>query len=268
MSWLARRPVDRRPPMEPIVAALRFVAGWILIAVAVSWQILVLLVLLPSRNLRIRSCNYWGQATAWLMLKLSGCPMTIEGLEHLDPDRPAIYISNHSSVMDAFLAMYLSPVGTCGVVKKEIIWWPFFGQMYFLSGHLRIDRSNREAAIQSMASLAEDVRRFGLSIFMWPEGTRARDGKLLPFKKGAVHMALSTGLPIVPIIVTGAHRAWQKGSIRVRKVPIDIAVLPAIDTSGWSKDDVDQHTYDLWALMKDQLPEDQQPVVEMAKNAA
>ncbi len=254
--------------METIAGALRFVAGWILVASAVMVQMCVLLILLPSRNLRIRSCNYWGQITASLVLKLSGCPMTLIGEEHLDRARPAIYVCNHSSVMDAFLAMYLSPIGTCGVVKREIIYWPFFGQMYFLSGHLRIDRSNRQAAIASMLDLANDVTRFGLSIFMFPEGTRSRDGRLLPLKKGIIHMALSTGLPVVPVVVSGAHRAWEKGSIRVRPVPIDITVLPPVDTSSWTKETVDEHAYELWSIMKAHLPDDQKPVVQMEQKAA
>lgn len=238
---------------------LRLLAGTLVMALGVAIQMVILVLLLPSRNLRIRSCNYWGKVVGRMEMWVSGCPVTIDGWEHLDASRPAIYVSNHTSPMDAFLAMFLSPVGTCGVVKKEIIYYPFFGQMYLLSGHLRIDRSNREAAIASMASLADDVKRYGLSIFIWPEGTRSRDGRLGSFKKGVVHMALGTGLPIVPIVVTGAHKAWEKGSLKLAPVPVNIQVLPAIDTSDWSKDSVDAHVQQLWETYRDALPESQQP---------
>ncbi len=247
-----------------VMSAVRLALGLAFMAVAVAVQVVVLLVLLPSRNLRIRSCNYWGKVVGRVEMWISGCPLTLVARGRLDDAHPAIYISNHTSPVDAFLAMFLSPVGTVGVVKKEIIYYPFFGQMYLLSGHLRIDRSNREAAIRSMAELAEIVRRYDLSMFIWPEGTRARDGRLLPFKKGVVHMAIATGRPIVPIVVSGAHRAWEKGGLKIAPAPIQVEVLPAIDTSSWSRETVDQHVYALWDTYRRALPPDQQPVHLMA----
>ena len=246
-----------------LMTAVRLLTGFLVMGVAVAVQMLVLIVLLPSRNARIRSCNYWGKVVGRVEMWVSGCPTTVTSGERLDANHPAIYISNHTSPMDAFLAMFLSPVGTCGVVKKGIIYYPFFGQMYLLSGHLRIDRKNRQSAIKSMAGLVEDVRRYHLSMFIWPEGTRSRDGRLGPFKKGVVHMALATGLPIVPIVVTGAHRAWQKGSLRLAPVPVDVQVLPPIDTSGWTQETLDTHVYELWDVYRRALPEDQQPATLM-----
>ena len=99
-----------------LLTILRILAGFLVMAVGVSIQMVILVLLLPSRNLRIRSCNYWGKVVGRIEMWISGCPMTIEGWEHLDPKRPAIYISNHTSPMDAFLAMFLSPVGTCGAL--------------------------------------------------------------------------------------------------------------------------------------------------------
>lgn len=251
-----------------LLTLIRIIAGTIVMAVGVALQMVILILLLPSRPWRIRSCNYWGKVVGRIEMWISGCPMTITGWEHLDSTRPAIYISNHTSPMDAFLAMFLSPVGTCGVVKKGIIYYPFFGQMYLLSGHLRIDRRNREAAIKSMAGLAEDVKSHALSIFIWPEGTRSRDGRLGVFKKGIVHMALATGLPIVPIVVTGAHKAWEKGGMKIAPVPIDIRVLPAIDTSSWTRETLDQHVYELWSTYRAALPDEQQPTKLMEAPAA
>lgn len=245
--------------MNQVLSALRLALGVLVMATSVAVQMLVLLVLLPSRNLRIRSCNYWGKVVGRALMAVSGSTVHVDGWEHLDARRPAIYISNHASVFDAFLAMFLSPVGTCGVVKKEIVYYPFFGQMYLLSGHLRIDRGDRDKAIASLAGLASDVKRFGLSIFVWPEGTRSKSGRLGVFKKGVVHMALATGLPIVPVVVAGAHRGWQKGSMVLHPTLVTVRVLPPIDTSRWSRDTAEEHLDAVWRAVRDALPEEQRP---------
>ncbi len=251
--------------MQTLVAVVKILLGGVVMASAVFVQICILIVLLPSRNLRIRSCNYWGKVTGRILMWLSGCPISVQGWEHLDRDRQAIYACNHTSVFDAFLPLFLSPIGTVGVVKKEIIYYPFFGQMYLLSGHLRIDRTNREAAIRSLQGLAADVERFKLSMWLFPEGTRARDGRLLPLKKGIVHQAIATGLPVVPVVVAGAHKAWASDGLAVRPEPMDIQVLPPISTEGWSKDTIDDHLYEIWDAMRQALPDDQQPVKMMRR---
>jgi 1-acyl-sn-glycerol-3-phosphate acyltransferase len=95
---------------------------------------------------------------------------------------------------------------------------------------------------------------------MWPEGTRSKDGRLLPLKKGFVHLAIQTGLPIAPVVTTGAHRAMEKSSLRVRKVPIHIKFLPTIDTSNWGLETVDKHVEQLRQAFIDALPADQRPL--------
>lgn len=238
---------------------IRIVVGFVFFGTVTSLTMLVLLVLLPFRTLRIKTCNYYGKFCGRGMMWISGCPMSYEGLEHLDPDRPAIYVSNHTSIVDGFLAMFLSPVGTVGIVKKQILYYPFFGQLYYLSGHLRIDRSNREAAAKSMKELAAFVVEKKLSMYVWPEGTRSRSGKLGPFKKGVYHLAKQTGLPLVPIVVEGAHLAWVKGSMQLNAVPIKITVLPEISTEDWEDETMNEHLAEVRQIFMDTLPESQRP---------
>lgn len=245
--------------MATLMSLLRIVAGFVFFSTTTSFTMLILVFLLPFRNVRIKTCNYYGKVVGRGMMMISGCPLTITGAEHLDPTRPAIYVSNHTSIVDAFFAMFLSPVGTVGIVKKQILYYPFFGQLYFLSGHLRIDRSNPDVAKRSMRELAEFVVANGLSIFVWPEGTRSRTGKLQPFKKGVYHLAKQTGLPLVPIVVEGAHEAWVKGSMRIAPVPIRVTILPAIDTSEWTDDDIVGHLETVRAVFSDTLPAAQRP---------
>lgn len=240
---------------------VRLVVGFLIIGTNATITLLVCALLLPFRILRIKACNVFGKVTGPLMMKLSGCPLTIDGWEHLDGERPAIYVSNHTSIVDIFLAIWLSPMGTVGVAKKQVVWYPFFGQLYLLSGHLRIDRGNSPSAKASLAALGEFVRSNRLSIYIWPEGTRSRSGHLLPFKKGIVHLALQTGLPIVPVVVEGAHEAWVKHSLQIAPVPIRVTVLPAISTSAWSEDTADAHVAEVWERFKAVLPPSQQPAL-------
>lgn len=180
-------------------------AGLSVLAVAAVMQTLILLVLLPSRLARVRSCIFFARVVGVSCLWITGCRMSVLGKEHLDPDRPALYVVNHTSIIDLFVGMALMPYGCVGIAKMEIVYYPFMGQVYLLSGHLRIDRSSRGAAVASMQSLGQLVRRGRLSILMSPEGTMSRDGRLLPFKKGFVHLAMQTVLPVVPIMIHGAH---------------------------------------------------------------
>ena len=253
--------------MRAIQSTAKIVLGLACTLVGVVVMVTILLLLLPFRTTRIKACNYFGKIYGPLMMWVSGCPVTIEGREHLDGARPAIYACNHTSILDIFLAVFLSPVGTVGIAKKSVIYYPFFGILYLLSGHLRIDRSDRRRAVASLRELAGLVRTRGLSINIWPEGTRARDGHLLPLKKGIVHLALQTGLPIVPIVVSGAHKSWAKGSLSVKRTDIHVRVLPPVETSGWSAEAMEDHLRQLHATYAAALPGDQQPMVPQVEAA-
>lgn len=242
-----------------VMTLIRIVVGFVFFGITTSFAMLLLVLLFPFRIARIKLCNYYGKIAGRGMMYISGCTLSYEGLEHLDASRPAIYVSNHSSIVDGFLAMFLSPVGTVGIVKKQILYYPFFGQLYFLSGHLRIDRSNPETAKKNMRELAQFVVDHGLSIFVWPEGTRSRSGRLQEFKKGVFHLAKQTGLPLVPVVVEGAHLAWKKGSMQINPVPIKITVLPPIDTSAWDNATMDQNLLDLQGVFAAKLPVEQRP---------
>ncbi|XP_012070815.1 1-acyl-sn-glycerol-3-phosphate acyltransferase isoform X2 [Jatropha curcas] len=143
--------------------------------------------------------------------------------------------------------------------RMMIIWYPLFGQLYVLANHLRIDRSNPTAAIQSMKEAACAVVKNNLSLIIFPEGTRSKNGRLLPFKKGFVHLALQTRLPIVPMVFTGTHLAWRKGSLHVRPAPITVKYLHPIKTDHWSADTIDDHVKMVYNTYVENLPEPQRP---------
>jgi len=236
-----------------VMSAIKVVAGLVVVAATCVLQAVILLVLLPSQTARIRSCIVFERIVGHACTRLCGCRIEISGKEHLDPKRPAIYVVNHTSMIDLFIALKLMPYGSVGVVKREVIFYPFFGQLYLLTGHLRIDRGDHAAAVASMRKLAEIVQRARLSIFMSPEGTRSRDGRLRPFKRGMAHLAIGTRLPIVPIVIHAAHTAWRSDSLSVRGGTIRVEVLPAVDTSTWSADRTAEATEQIHRIFRAHL---------------
>ena len=232
--------------------------------ISASILLLSLILFLPSRGIRIRAGNLFGKIMGPYFTWLGDCKINVNRKEHLDRKRPAIYVSNHTSVMDIFIAIWLSPFGTVGVAKKEVLVYPFFGQAYLLSGHLWIDRKQTQKTIASLKKLAKVVLRKGLSIFIWPEGTRSRTGRLQPFKKGLVHLALQTTLPLIPVIVQDACRCWEKKTLTIRGVNIKINIIPPIDTSNWSLERLEKALEEVHAQFLKFLPLYQQPETESA----
>ena len=245
--------------MTRLSTALRLTLGFLAVGIAAALQTLILLALLPSRPARIRSCIFFERVAGGACLRLAGCRLTVSGREHLDGRRPAIYVVNHTSIIDLFIVLWLIPSRAVGIAKKEIVRYPFFGQMYLLTGHLRLNRGHHGAAVASMRSLGTLVRAHGLSIVMAPEGTRARDGRLQPFKKGLVHLALQTGLPVVPIILEGAHRVWQSDTLSLRGGDVAVTVHPPMDTLHWPNLSVDDALDEIQAVYRATLPPDQLP---------
>lgn len=240
-----------------LTSALRMLLGTVLMAVSTVIFAVVCIVLLPSRILRIKVCNFFGHVIGRATIFIAGATPVGDGRAAMERVFPAIYVSNHTSPLDIFLGIWLSPFGTCGVAKKEVVWYPFFGQLYWVSGHLRLDRANRERAVEALKGTAEIMKTHGLGVWIWPEGTRARDGRLLPFKKGFAHLALATRLPVVPVVVTGAHKGWEKGSMLMRPCTVQVKVMPPISTKDWTLADIDAHVAEVREVFQRELPEDQ-----------
>jgi 1-acyl-sn-glycerol-3-phosphate acyltransferase len=243
-----------------MMSLLRLGAGLVCIGVLVLLMVPVLLLLLPSRVLRIRVANGFGTAIGRSVLWCSGCRIAVSGQEQVRRDRPAIYACNHTSILDAFTTIWLTPMGTVGVAKREVFYYPFYGQAWWLAGHVFLDRARTEGAKAALRRTAQLVRRERLHLCMLPEGTRSDSGRLLPFKKGIVHLALETRLPIVPMVTMGLAAAWKRGSVQLMPADVAIRFLAPIPTDDWSEDRIDEHLAEVRAAFLAVLPASQRPL--------
>jgi 1-acyl-sn-glycerol-3-phosphate acyltransferase len=245
-----------------LASALRLIVGFLFVVVVSLVFFPALVLLLPSRVARLKATNIYGKIVGSVVVALAGVRLHWTHKERLDRRRPAIYLVNHTSALDAFLGIWMAPFGTCGVFKREITRTPFFGQVALLSGHLLLDRGNHASAVASMAEAVELMRANNLSALIFPEGTRSRDGRLQPFKRGFVHLAIAAKLPVVPIVLTGVHKNWKKGDLLdFHPTDVPVEVLEPIDTSSWTEATAGEHAEQARALFAARLPPDQQPLL-------
>ena len=238
-----------RRKIGPISFTLRFILGFVWLGFWSLFCMCLMVLALPFRTLRVRIGNFCGKVIGPVVSWLVGARITNPDSEKLNSSKPAIFVTYHASALDVFIGMALCPYGGCGVGKKEILKIPFFGLAYWLAGHLLIDRGNNAKAVASMKKLSDFVKTKGLSIWIWPEGTRSLDGKLIPFKKGFVHLALATGLPVVPVIVHGAHKVWPAKTMQFYPGEVKIEVLDPIKTDDWNRETVDKHVEEVRSFM-------------------
>ncbi len=176
---------------------------------------------------------------------LAGLKVDVENEKHLWSHRPAVFIFNHQSNADAIIMAKLLRRDIAGVGKKEIADNPIMGAIFRAAGTVLIDRKNKDKAIEAMQPLVDAMKVDNKSVVIAPEGTRSASTKLGPFKKGAFHLALQAGVPIVPVVIHNTHDFWPKGHTIIHPTTVNVTVLPPIDTSGWNAETLDDHIDDV-----------------------
>lgn len=168
-----------------------------------------------------------------LALALAGVKLNVTGEEHLWSHRPAVFIFNHQSSLDVALVGALVRRDLTGVAKQEAARDPRFAPIGYVVDIVYVDRSNSR---QARAALRPAVQRLrdGTSIAIAPEGTRSPTQRLGKFKKGAFHLAMQAGVPLVPIVIRNAGDLMWRGSLVIRPGTVDVTILEPIPTEGWS----------------------------------
>ncbi|KAG8920341.1 1-acylglycerol-3-phosphate O-acyltransferase [Tulasnella sp. 419] len=207
----------------------------------------------------------FGHLSRWFL----GIDFVVEGAEHLSSSS-AVYLGNHQSMLDLMYLGSIYPQRCSVMAKKSLKYTPLLGQFMVLAGAVFIDRGNSKEAMKSLANAGNEMKRRNASVWVFPEGTRTLfpTSDLLAFKKGAFHLAVQSGVPIVPVVCENYWRIYhsgvfESGTLRIR-------VLPPIATVGLTSDDVSglaQRTRDamLQALREISVPASDLPLSEKEK---
>ncbi|UOY07775.1 HAD-IB family hydrolase [Muricauda sp. SCSIO 64092] len=183
--------------------------------------------------------------------RLAGLQISVRGKRNLTDFRPAVFCFNHQSAADFFIIMKLLRRDFTGVAKKELERTPI-GPIFKALGAIYIDRSNKTKAIEAMKPAVEALKN-GVSVAIAPEGTRSGTAELGPFKKGAFHLAMQAGVPIVPIVIKNAYQAVKKGSMMLRPTHIEVVVLDPVETALWKRKNLNQYIEEVRELFVAEL---------------
>ncbi|TKD00575.1 lysophospholipid acyltransferase family protein [Polyangium fumosum] len=229
----------------------QLLASWVCgIGIGIVGSTITLLTLgLFSRTLSPWIVRTWGRSMLWL----ARVTVSVEGAENLDPNTMKIATFNHGSLLDSFLIASIMPSGSVAAVKREMFYYPILGLTMYLCGFVFLDRRNSARSRRQMAAACKRMERDKLTVFISPEGTRAKTHELLPFKKGAFFLAIDSGAPIVPVVIDGAFdlhppSRWTSdpGHVRIR-------VLKARPTAGLSAETLPAEIASLRQLYQDEL---------------
>lgn len=181
----------------------------------------------------IRFLYCLGMGLAFNGARIAGARVRTEGLDKIDRAGTYIFMSNHVSNLDPPILCPLIPRRT-SILAKRVIWRiPILGPALTMAEIVPVERENRESAIQSIRRAGE-VMQHHINLTLFPEGTRSRDGRLLPFKKGPFHLAQDTGFPIVPITILGTYEMMPKGNMIVRSGTATLVFHPPVDPKNFS----------------------------------
>jgi putative phosphoserine phosphatase/1-acylglycerol-3-phosphate O-acyltransferase len=191
---------------------------------------------------RQTAVDIWCSVGSEVSLALAGVDVRVlQGEEHLWSSRPAVFVFNHQSNIDPIVVMKLVRHGVTGVAKAEAKKIPLFGPMFQLGGVAFVERGNSSQAREALEPAVAKIIDDRLSLLISPEGTRSRTPRLGPFKKGAFHIAMQAGVPMVPIVLRGAGEVLRRGDRTIRQGAVEVVVLPPVDTSDWRPETVAEH---------------------------
>jgi 1-acyl-sn-glycerol-3-phosphate acyltransferase len=225
-------------------------------AIIIVWVVLVTLVLgivvilVAFFSRTGNSPHLIARAWARSILIVASIPVRIEGIENLNIDGSYILMPNHQSNFDIPVLLGCLPVQFRWLAKAELFKIPIFGRGMRGCGYISIDRSNRKSAFRSLAEAAQKIRN-GVSVLIFPEGTRSWDGEIQPFKKGGFVLSVDAGVPIIPIVISGTRAVMPKGKLLIRKQPVEMTILAPITTSDYTRKSKDE----LMGVVKDTISE-------------
>ena len=215
--------------VEIMVRSALLVSFSVIITAFLSVSAVIISFISPGEN-KIHKIAYIWAST---LLKLSGVRVDVEGVENVLTDRPQIFMSNHQSDFDILIVLANIPGQFRWIAKKELFKIPIFGKAMRNAGYIEIDRQHHDNAMKSLEEAAHKIRD-GKSVVTFPEGTRSKDGTIKPFKQGMFHLAIQSGVPIIPISIVGANKIMPKRSLLIKPGRIKMIIDRPVDVSLYS----------------------------------
>lgn len=184
---------------------------------------------------------WWSKMFFWMTFS----PVTVSGVENLQKDQSYVFVANHASFFDSWIVYGYLPVIFKWLMKAELRKVPFIGAGCEAAGHIFVDRKHAKSAMQSIEQAKKALKQDGVSVVIFPEGTRSADGQVHDFKRGAFQIALDLGLPVVPLSLTGPFEIMPRGAVLANPFvkcklvigkPVDITpFIPAEDADPQAK---------------------------------
>ena len=206
-----------------------------LVLVTPPYAILALLSFPLPRMARYRLISAWSRLALWLAWLLCGIRWKIEGRKHL-PDEPAVILSQHQSAWETLAFQEIFPPQV-HVLKRELLWIPFFGWGLALMSPIAIDRARGTAALREMARQGRERLAQGFWVVVFPEGTRVPPGEQRAYHQGGAWLAVNCGVPVVPV-AHNAGKLWPRNAFLKRAGTVTVRVGPPIGTRGRRPKDV------------------------------
>jgi len=202
---------------------------------------------------------YWaGIKGVMFFVNCVGVRVHVKGMERI-PSGTCIFAANHTSSADAPAVVGAIPRRIAILLKRSLFEWPIVGQAFHLAQFIPVDRLNRDSAIESLEKATEALHQ-GQSFLIYPEGTRSPDGRLQEFKKGTAVMAIKSGVPVVPIACSGAHRIMEKRKLAIKPGDIQVEFLDPINPAGYSFEEREALLKEIHDRLAAALPPDQRPI--------
>ncbi len=183
----------------------------------------------------------WVRFLARGVLAIAGIRAELQGQQHLDARRPCVIVGNHQSAFDFATFGRFIPDRCTGIAKRELVFLPLIGWYFALSGGFLIQRKNRMRAVGLLSEVAAHLKKHQLAVGIMPEGTRNRAGKgLLPFKKGAFHLAIEAQADIVVMVSEPLEHIANFATKTLRRGKVKLVAFPPISVQGKTIDDMDE----------------------------
>jgi 1-acyl-sn-glycerol-3-phosphate acyltransferase len=209
--------------------------------------------LIPGRSRKGRFFRLVAKGYCGLALPLFRIRVESSGLSNIDPSKPYVFMANHISHADPPTLAVVLPQPLHWVFKKELGAIPFFGWTLRAGGQIMVDRADRQQAAGALQDAIGGLEGNN-SVAIFPEGTRSRDGRLLPLKKGGFRMAVQSGMPIVPVRIAGTREIVRAGSLNVVGGTARVQVLPPIPVAGKTVADIPELMEAVRAALSGEAP--------------